>query len=184
MIPPEVRAAIGFLAGLGLLAGGVLMKRRELAGGAYAFLRHRRRRALHSVTFACRSVYHFPLFGPCRLMFALMAAITAAAFTLAVQLDALVVAILGLVGGFLTPILLSTGQDNPAALFSYVALLDLGLVAVALRREVALPDRAERGWNHAYANRLVRQLFHRKRCLSAWPSLPGLICYICWRLPP
>jgi hypothetical protein len=31
----------------------------------------------------------------------------------AVRLDALVVAILGMLGGFLTPILLSTGQDNP-----------------------------------------------------------------------
>ena len=63
-----------------------------------------------------------------------MALITAAAFLLAVRLDALVVAILGMLGGFLTPILLSTGQDNPLGLFGYIAILDLGLMVVALVR--------------------------------------------------
>jgi hypothetical protein len=45
-----------------------------------------------------------------------------------------VIAILGLLGGFLTPILLSTGQDNPGGLFGFIALLDLGLLAVVLHR--------------------------------------------------
>jgi uncharacterized membrane protein len=49
-------------------------------------------------------------------------------------LDALGIALLGMLGGFLTPILLSTGEDNPAGLFGYIALLDAGLVAVALHR--------------------------------------------------
>ena len=40
-------------------------------------------------------------------------------------------AILGLVGGFLTPVLLSTGVDNEVGLFTYVALLDAGVLAVA-----------------------------------------------------
>ena len=35
------------------------------------------------------------------------------------------VTVLGLLGGFLTPILLSTGKDNPLGLFSYISLLDL-----------------------------------------------------------
>jgi hypothetical protein len=64
-----------------------------------------------------------------------MSLITAAAFLLAVRLDALVVAILGIAGGFLTPVLLSTGQDNPSGLFGYIALLDIGLLAVARRKE-------------------------------------------------
>ncbi len=53
---------------------------------------------------------------------------------LAVRLNALVVAILGMLGGFLTPILLSTGQDNPLGLFGYIAILDAGLIVVALHR--------------------------------------------------
>src|SRR5439155_57312 len=57
------------------------------------------------------------------------------AFLLAVRLDAIAVAILGIAGGFLTPILLSTGQDNPFGLFGYIALLDIGLLMVTRRKE-------------------------------------------------
>jgi len=60
-----------------------------------------------------------------------MAVITTSAVTLSVHLNALPVAILGLVGGFLTPVLLSTGVDNEVGLFTYVALLDAGVLAVA-----------------------------------------------------
>src|SRR5206468_9718967 len=62
------------------------------------------------------------------------------AFLLAVRLNAVTVTILGMAGGFLTPILLSTGQDNPPGLFGYIALLDVGLLMVARRKEwSALP---------------------------------------------
>jgi hypothetical protein len=39
-----------------------------------------------------------------------------------------------MLGGFLTPILLSTGQDNPFGLFGYIAILDAGLILVAINR--------------------------------------------------
>ena len=45
-----------------------------------------------------------------------MALITTTAFLIAVGLEAMVVAILGMLGGFLTPLLLSTGQDHPVRL--------------------------------------------------------------------
>jgi uncharacterized membrane protein len=63
-----------------------------------------------------------------------MTLITAVAFLLAVRLNGLVVAVLGIAGGFLTPVLLSTGQDYPLGLFVYVALLDIGLLGVAQRQ--------------------------------------------------
>src|SRR6185437_16684900 len=88
---------------------------------------------LYAVTFACRSIYHFEFFGPLPT-FLLMVLITATAFLLAARLDALVVAILGMLGGFLTPVLLSTGQDNPLGLFGYIAILDAGLLIVALNK--------------------------------------------------
>ena len=132
LISPEVRMAIGFLAGLGLLVGGVMMSRKQ-----YAVLAHTLCGTgvviLYAVTFACRGVYHFEFFGPIPT-FLLMVLITATAFFLAVRLDAMVVAILGILGGFLTPILLSTGQDNPFGLFGYIALLDAGLILVAVHR--------------------------------------------------
>ncbi len=131
-ISPQLRVAIGFLAGLGLLVGGVVMSRKNFpalsqtlcATGVVV---------LYAVTFACRSIYHFDFFGPVPT-FLLMSLITVTAFLLAVRLDALVVAILGILGGFLTPILLSTGQDNPLGLFGYIAILDAGLILVALNK--------------------------------------------------
>jgi uncharacterized membrane protein len=90
--------------------------------------------SLYAVTFACNAVYHFRFFGPVPT-FLLMTLVTAAAFLLAVRMSAQVIAILGLLGGFLTPVLLSTGHDNPGGLFGFVALLDVGLIAVALHRQ-------------------------------------------------
>src|SRR5438067_8504125 len=133
LIPPELRVAIGFLTGIALAVGGVALKRKENVVTAQT-LCATGILILYAVTFACRSFYHFPFFGLIPT-FALMSLITAAAFLLAVRLDALVVAILGIAGGFLTPILLSTGQDNPLGLFGYIALLDIGLLAVARRKE-------------------------------------------------
>ena len=63
-----------------------------------------------------------------------MVLITTTAFFLAVRLNAMAVAILGMLGGFLTPILLSTGVDNPFGLFGYIAILDAGLILVAVNR--------------------------------------------------
>lgn len=132
LVPPELRVAIGFVAGLGLLVGGVLLSRKNYPALAQT-LCATGVVALYAVTFACRSVYHFEFFGAIPT-FLLMGLITTTAFLVAVRLNALVVAILGMLGGFLTPVLLSTGVDNPAGLFGYIAILDTGLLLVALNR--------------------------------------------------
>lgn len=131
-IPPALRVAIGFVIGAGLVVGGLLLDRTRyritsqtlVAAGIVS---------LYAVTFACRSIYHFEFFGVVPT-FLLMTLITAAAFVIAIRLEAQVVAVLGILGGFLTPVLLSTGVDNPGGLFGYLALLDAGLIAVALHR--------------------------------------------------
>jgi hypothetical protein len=138
LIPPELRVAIGFVVGVGLLIGGLLLKRKENAVTAQT-LCATGILVLYAVTFACRSYYHFSFFGLIPT-FLLMTLITAVAFLLAVRLNAIVVAVLGIAGGFLTPLLLSTGQDHPLGLFVYIALLDIGLLAIAQRqRWNALP---------------------------------------------
>jgi uncharacterized membrane protein len=131
-IPPEVRVAAGFLFAIGLVVGGLRTARTRYVVTAETLIATGIV-SLYAVTFACNSIYHFALFGPLAT-FAVMTLITATAFLLAVRLNARVVAILGILGGFLTPVLLSTGQDNPAGLFGYTALLDAGLIAVALNR--------------------------------------------------
>ena len=129
-IPPAVRIALGFLAGTGFLVGGLVIHRlpryRVLAQVfcATGVL------ILYGVTFAAHAVYHFAAFGP-GSTFVLMGLITLVAFLVAVRLNALVVAVLGMLGGFLTPVLLATGHDNMFGLFGYIALLDIGLLAVS-----------------------------------------------------
>ena len=132
LIPPAMRVTLGFIVGLGLVGGGIRMSQKKYkitadtlcATGIVI---------LYAVTFACRSVYHFPAFQAIPT-FLLMTVITGAAFLLSVRLNAMVVAVLGMLGGFLTPILVNTGQDNPFGLFTYIALLDIGLISVALAR--------------------------------------------------
>src|SRR5438128_1766229 len=138
LIQPEVRVAIGFAVGLVLVVVGLALKREENVVTAQT-LCATGTLILYAVTFACRSFYHFAFFGLVPT-FLLMALITAVAFLLAVRLNAIAVAILGMAGGFLTPILLSAGQDNPPGLFGYIVLLDIGLLLVARRKEwIVLP---------------------------------------------
>src|SRR5436309_701693 len=138
LISPELRVAIGFVVGAGLVVGGLLVKRKENAVTAQT-LCATGILVLYAVTFACRAYYHFAFFGLIPT-FLLMMLITAVAFLLSVRLNAIIVAVLGIAGGFLTPILLSTNQDNPLGLFGYIALLDIGLLALAQRQRCnALP---------------------------------------------
>jgi uncharacterized membrane protein len=130
LISPELQVAGEYLLAIGLLAGGLWIRNRDYAVlsqtlCATAVV------ALYAVTFAAHAYYRLLGVAP---SFALMMLVTAVAFALAVRRDAVVVAVLGLLGGFLTPILISTGQDNPAGLFTYIGLLDAGLIAVAARK--------------------------------------------------
>ena len=129
-LPPSLRAATGFLIGIGLIVGGVCMNRKRYQVTAHT-LCATGVVVLYAATFGCRSVYHFEAFTP-KLSFLLMSLITAAGFVLAVRLRAQVVAVLGMLGGFLTPLLVGEGQNDPLALFGYLTILDIGLVAVAL----------------------------------------------------
>jgi len=72
---------------------------------------------------------------PQSVPFVLMTLTTALSGALALGYDAPAIAVLGLAGGYLTPVLLSTGEDHPVILFSYVFILDLGAMAlVRVRR--------------------------------------------------
>lgn len=137
LISPGMRVAIGFIIGIALVVGGVVTSRKN-----YLVLSHTLCATgiviLYAITFAARSYYHFlswpGAWWDALPAFAIMALITATGFTLAVRLNALVVAVLGMLGGFLTPILLSTGVDNPGGLFGYIAILDAGLIVIAVHR--------------------------------------------------
>ena len=116
-----------------------------LAIGAFALLivgwRLRERRAIYAqllqgggiaglylTVFAATRLYQLL---PPALAFGLLAIIALAAAVLAVAQNALALAVIGTAGGFLAPILVSTGSGNFVALFTYYALLNLGVFAVA-----------------------------------------------------
>ncbi|HTG17307.1 MAG TPA: DUF2339 domain-containing protein, partial [Blastocatellia bacterium] len=107
-IGPGGRVSIGVAIGLVFLAGGERLRKRYasyaygLTGGGIAVL-------YLAIWFA--SIRHYNLIHP-TLAFVLMAAVTATGSLLAARYDALPIAVLALIGGFLTPILLSTGVDN------------------------------------------------------------------------
>ena len=75
----------------------------------------------------------FKLYGvlPAGAAFALSVVLVAGTGLLAVLQDAKALAVFALLAGFLAPLWLSTGSGNHVALFSYYALLDAAIVAIA-----------------------------------------------------
>ncbi len=145
-LPPGLRVLIGFVTGLGLLAGGWWSQRWPRYQVLTSTLCATGIVVLYGVSFAAHSLYRIPPFDHALVTFAVMSMVTVTAFWLAVQQDARVIAVLGMLGGFLTPVLCSTGYDNPFGLFSYIALLDLGVLAVSEKKKwAALPGLAAAG---------------------------------------
>ena len=70
---------------------------------------------------------------------------TAVAVLLSIRRESLFIAVLGLLGGFATPALLSTGENRPIPLFAYLLLLNVGLAWVAYAKQLAGADRADAG---------------------------------------
>ena len=132
-ISPVLRVTLGFVTGTSLLAGGLALHRK----GAYQVLAQALCATavliLYGVTFAAHAFYRLEAFDTVPT-FALMVLITVVAFLIAVRLDALVVGVLGMLGGFLTPVLVHTGRDQPLGLFGYIGLLVIGLLAVSRHR--------------------------------------------------
>lgn len=128
-VGPTVRVTMGTLFGVALLTGGELLRRStaRVAQGLTA--------AGVAVLFViCWAAMHlYGLIGP-GVGFALLALITATAVVLSLR-QGLMVALLGLVGGFLTPTLVASPEPNAKLLFGYLLLVEAGLLAVSRRRQ-------------------------------------------------
>jgi uncharacterized membrane protein len=129
LIPPVVRVAIGFFSGVGAIVSAQWLRPRGYEATANA-LSGAGIVILYGATWAGRVLYG--LF-PAPVSWGLMILITVAACLLSSRHRSLVIAMLGLVGGFLTPLLLSSGSDRPIGLFSYLLLLDVSLLILARR---------------------------------------------------
>lgn len=129
-IPIEVRLAAVVLADFGLLACGwrLRLTRRELAlpiqGTAIAILM--------LVVFSAHQLYALI---PSGFAFALLVCLTAFTCLLAVLQEARWLAAFGITGGFASPVLLASGEGGShIALFTYYALLNAGVFALAFMR--------------------------------------------------
>jgi uncharacterized membrane protein len=124
---PPARVILGAVAGIALAAAGERFIRRRmralgqgLIGAGLAIL--------YASLYAAYGLYDLL---PQPVTFALMALVTIGGMILAVVHNAIAVSFLAVLGGFLTPVLLKTGRDPRDALFSYLMLLDIGVLGVA-----------------------------------------------------
>jgi uncharacterized membrane protein len=125
-VPIELRLSGVALGAIALLVVGWRLRAKRagyalaLQGGGIAIL--------YLVIFGA-----FRLWGllPAPLAFGLLVGIAVASAILAVAQNSLSLAVIGVSGGFLAPVLASTGQGSHVMLFSYYAVLNVGIVAVA-----------------------------------------------------
>ena len=128
-MPIEVRLALIAAGGLAALVFGWREREQRpafglsLQGGALG--------VLLLTIFAAYGKYHLM---PPMAAFALVVVLTAGAALLAVLQDAIALAALGFLGGYLAPVLISTGNNNPVGLFTYYAVLNAAVFAVSWTR--------------------------------------------------
>lgn len=127
MLPLELRVAGAGVAALVLLAFGWRLRHKTpvyaliLQGGAVG--------ALYITIFGAFRLWQML---PMPLAFGLMLVVCAASVALAVLQRALSLAMLASLGGYLAPLLLSTGGGSHIALFSFYLLLSVGIAAVSV----------------------------------------------------
>ena len=129
MIPIELRLMAVALGGIALLVVGWRLRGAKpqyswaLQGGGIG--------VLYLTIFAAMKLYQLIPAGPA---FALLGAVAFLSAFIAVKQSAMPLAILGFAGGFLAPILTSTGQGNHVGLFSYYLVLNLAIAYVAFHK--------------------------------------------------
>jgi uncharacterized membrane protein len=130
LIGPLGRVGISILAGVALVAVGT----RFLGGQYHIFGLGLIGGGIATLYFAAFAAYHFYQLIAMAPAFAMMLLITCSAGILAVRFDSMLVAILGILGGYGTPVMLSTGTVNFPGLFSYELLLGLGVLGISYKK--------------------------------------------------
>lgn len=131
LLGPAGRVALALVCGSAFVVTGLLCmgKRYQrlgqgLMGGGLAMFYF----AIYAAAMMFRLV-------PVTWAFGCMAAVTATAVVLAVRQDALSVAVLGALGGYLTPLVLKSAHPDLDLLNAYLTVLALGMAGVAVWRQ-------------------------------------------------
>ncbi|MGO4919763.1 DUF2339 domain-containing protein [Maribacter spongiicola] len=129
LISPLTRIILGYLVGLGLLGFGFKLKAKYdsysavLVSGALAIL--------YFLTYIAYDLYG--LF-PQLVAFGIMLLFTVFGVVAALNYNKQIIAHIGLVGAYAVPFLLSNDSGNVTALFSYIALINIGLLVISFKK--------------------------------------------------
>lgn len=129
LISPLTRIILGYLAGIGLLGIGIKLKKRYedfsavLVSGAMAIL--------FFITYAA---YSFYALIPQSFTFIMMVLFTIFTVLAAISYNKQVIAHIGLVGAYAVPFLLSDSPEKAGILFSYMAIINAGILIIAFRK--------------------------------------------------
>lgn len=129
LLSPLTRIILGYLAGIALILLGVRLKKAHenfsavlLSGGMAV---------MYFLTYAAYDFYHFI---PQLIAFALMVVFTVFTVFAAMQYDKEVIGIIGLAGAYAVPFLLSDGSGRVAILFSYVTIINSGILFLSFKK--------------------------------------------------
>ncbi len=129
LISPLARIILGYVAGIVLLFLGMRLKTKYLqysavlVSGAIAIL--------YFITYLAFDLY--ALF-PQPVAFAVMLLCTIFGVVAALNYNQQVIALIGLAGAYAVPFLLSNGSGNLTVLFAYMAIINTGLLIIALKK--------------------------------------------------
>ena len=126
LISPAMRLVLGYLTGVALFVTGAVLKKKYenfsavLVSGAMAIF--------YFVTFIAYSVFDF---FPQSLTFILMFLFTAFTVLASLSYNQVVIALIGLVGSYAVPFLLSNNSGRVDILFAYTAIINIGVLVLS-----------------------------------------------------
>ena len=126
LLGPLARVALSVFAGLSMLAAGT-----RLLGGRYQLIgQGLMGGGLGALYFSVFAAFNFFDLLEAFPAFVIMGMITLLAGGIAVRFNSMLVAVLGIVGGYGTPLMLSTGAINFPGLFGFMLVLGIGVLAI------------------------------------------------------
>lgn len=129
LISPLTRILLGYLVGIVLLGLGIRLRKAYtdfsavLVSGAIAIM--------YLITYLAYSFYSLL---PQLAAFGMMVVFTILTVMTAIRYNRQVIAHIGLVGAYAVPLLLSEGSGNVWILFSYIAIINTGILFIAIRK--------------------------------------------------
>ncbi|MCD8483194.1 MAG: DUF2339 domain-containing protein [Verrucomicrobia bacterium] len=139
-IHPPMRVVMTYLSGSVLMVLGEFFRRKNLSVFGLAII-GTGIATLYFANFASHQLYGLIGAGPAML---LMVTVTILAVLLAVVYDSRWLALFGLIGGFLSPLVIATEKPAALELFSYLTILNASIVALAYCKKWVLLNHA--GW--------------------------------------